>query len=137
MFFIFITRELLSGHKRLTSLNLSGPTRENLILEPLAVLHLDNQILITINTYYEDLCFMVCKFEWPFLLCDSKQIQTQGSGVCKQVFLTTVKIKYQRIRLESHVSSSRGIFLYMLNKSEIKYTNIKANTWIYRQSLVN
>ena len=50
------------GLKDLQALTLVGPTRENLLLEPLAVLHLDNQILITINTYYSDIWFMVCKF---------------------------------------------------------------------------
>ena len=46
VFFIFNTWELLSEHKLLKALTLVGPTRENLKLDPFAVLHLDNQLYI-------------------------------------------------------------------------------------------
>ena len=51
MFFIFNTRELFSEQKRLTSLNLKGPTLENPVLDPLAVQHLDNGLNIFMQIF--------------------------------------------------------------------------------------
>ena len=43
MFFIFNTKELFRELKNLWALTLVGPTKENLVLDPLAVQHLNNQ----------------------------------------------------------------------------------------------
>ena len=42
LFFIFITRELSVNRNDLQVLNLAGLNRENSLLDPLAVPHLDN-----------------------------------------------------------------------------------------------
>ena len=47
MFFIFITRKLLSEHKTFIGINpYVEPTWENLALDPLVVLHLNNLLYI-------------------------------------------------------------------------------------------
>ena len=42
--FIINTLELFSEQKRLTSLDFVGPTRMNLVIDPLAVKHIDNRL---------------------------------------------------------------------------------------------
>ena len=45
-YFIFDTRELSVNRKHLQALTLVGPTREYLVLDTLAVHHLNNQLYI-------------------------------------------------------------------------------------------
>ena len=44
VFFISTSREPSVNRKDLRALTLVGPTRDNLVIDPLAVLHLDNQL---------------------------------------------------------------------------------------------